>query len=1222
MNSPRATSPSLLGVETIVEFQDRLGTGGTRAETAQSAGLLDSTLDSLRVVPEPSPCVEGGNGSFLRDAGKVQVTPRVPCSVGPGFEAEPDLFDRMAKASSVAECGIHLAWGLGTGLISFDGPSAEPSRAAGRTRSGGLFPLPVNLPSEARTRLVPLAASTRFDFAVECWLGVTCAAINRLYGCRRAVTARRPGKVHRAALGALEGKIRRFLEGEPSTYPFKFSEVIGEIKERKISYTGEEIAQPFPLSRNQIEKSLPPVGHGGSVPLLPFVKGRTRFLLENPLEILVPPEDRDSIPCQARVHIKKGEELSVFALLHQRGVIEWVPDSTPFETSKGPVLNGIFGVVKAGKFTSDSLPVLRVIMNLIPANNLLRVISGDIGCLPHATSWLPLVIDNGVEIHMSQGDMASAFYLFALPSCWRPFMCFNFKVAGELIWGQRGVSYHPCCIVLPMGWSSSVGIMQQVSREILLSRGLPSSLELRKGLALPPWFTQAMDSASTTTAWWQVYLDNFFSGERTGEPQGQLNSWLQAAAMQAWGGAGILTAADKQVLDTTSAVELGVRLDGKSGLLGVSPERLLRTIWASVHLLTRPRWEKKLAQIVLGRWVFVLQFRRAAMGALSRAWETIESPWPNPSQLRRFKEEVLMLMCMSPLLQADLACSYDPSVTCSDASDTGGAAAVACQLSKSGASLTNFWADQRLQPVARPILLISIFNGIGGAFRIYDVLGVSVMGRISIDISRPANRVTRSTWPGVLEFHDITSLTLDDVRAWADAFPRVEEVHIFAGFPCVHLSSARAYRKNLSGEGSNLFWHLLTLLQWIHTIFGSFCTVKHCIENVASMDEDARKQISAELDIVPVKLDPADSQPFSRPRFAWCSEELFAMEGLQLVTEKEYVRAYVSTPTPAVGDWIRPGWRWEPTNPSSKFPTFMKSIVRTKPPPVPAGRSRASASALAMWEAHAFRFPPYQYAEDHRLRHAQAPERLLDSSEREILMGFGAQHTATCMSASEAKKSYQAFEDTRLSLIGDSFAILSFAVVAAQMCAQQVPRMSPKQIFLRLGLAPGASAHPQVCVPMARWLQYGGSAEACDGGPLQLVQQLGLTVNHTGADVRITSGHVLGSKNPGHASVRALWWQWKHLFKVRWVSHVHINFQEMKMVLHSLLWKARDPCAVNKRWLHLEDSMVCLYILSKGRTSSHLLQPLANKIGALQLGLGVTVMHAHVPSAENPHRWG
>ena len=72
-----------------------------------------------------------------------------------------------------------------------------------------------------------------------------------------------------------------------------------------------------------------------------------------------------------------------------------------------------------------------------------------------------------------------------------------------------------------------------------------------------------------------------------------------------------------------------------------------------------------------------------------------------------------------------------------------------------------------------------------------------------------------------------------------------------------------AYRENLAGEGSKLFWNLLTLLSWVHEIFGTFCKVKHCIENVASMDEAARRQISSELGIQPAKLDPADCMDYT-----------------------------------------------------------------------------------------------------------------------------------------------------------------------------------------------------------------------------------------------------------------------------------------------------------------------------------------------------------------------
>lgn len=94
--------------------------------------------------------------------------------------------------------------------------------------------------------------------------------------------------------------------------------------------------------------------------------------------------------------------------------------------------------------------------------------------------------------------------------------------------------------------------------------------------------------------------------------------------------------------------------------------------------------------------------------------------------------------------------------------------------------------------------------------------------------------------------------------------------------------------------------------------------------------------------------------------------------------------------------------------------------------------------------------------------------------------------------------------------------------------------------------------------------------------------------------------------------MRAWWWQWKHLFKCKWVN------LEMKMILLTFLWRCRNPNSVGKRWLHLEDSMVCLYILTKGRTSSRMLQPLCSKISAVQRFMGAIALHGHVTSLENP----
>ena len=1123
----------------------------------------------------------------------------------------------LSTCKDLVELGIALAWGARHGLLASFSTGAGPTRARAPKRQG-LFPLPVMWPEAPFPELAGLAPCEKRDLSVRCWIALGCAAMNSLYGLPNQGTCRSPGKVHVALLENLKVRIQRFLASGIGTGVI-YGDVVLDLREKKVSYTGEEILRPHAITPGQIEKGLPPKGHGGSIPILPFLKGRTRFLMERPLESLLAVKDRGIAPVTSKVHIEKGQEQAVFDLLYDRGIISWERADSAFTDERGTYLSGMFGVIKPGKWTSDGRPVLRCIINLVPSNGLFDVIRGDIDCLPNATAWLPLYMEDGEEMAISQGDMASAFYLFFLPECWRPYMCLNYAVKGcdiNVEGLEKGVLYRPSIRVLPMGWNSSVGIMQAISREILLARGLPPELELKKSSGIPHWFAQVASQSMVDKAWWQIYLDNFMSAEIFEDGEGDKSGELLKIAMEAWKNTGVLTAADKQVLASRNATELGVRMDGEHALIGGSPERLLKTVFATLHHLRNNTWSKKECQIVLGRWIFLLQFRRAAMGMLSKSWTILEKPWPMRPEVALVHQELMNLICVGPLLQTDLNCDYDEQVTCSDASESGGAGAVSTSLTWSGKSLVGAKIDLRLRPIPCDLLIVSIFNGISGAFRIYDILGLVPTGRIAIDINRFGNRVTRSTWPDTIELHDVETITLDEVRRWANMFPHVKELHLYAGFPCIHLSSVRSGRMNLEGGGSKLFWKLLEVLTWVQQVFSPFAKVKFVIENVASMDESARKTISDYLEVAPIKLDPCDILPYNRPRFAWSSEPLYEMEGLTLWTEKEYVRAYTSGAGVENHQWIRPGWHWDKTI-GGAFPTFMKIIRRKQPPPEPAGISRCSAETLQRWREHEFRYPPYQYKEKFLLHHAALPSRLLDASERELLLGFGAGHTTSCMSASEVKKSYTDYEDVRCSLIGDSFCILSFAIIAGSLSANFSPRMTPSQIVRRMGLAPGATLHPSVEVPLTRKLAYGGDGDypfSCK----ELSQYLGMTVNHTGADVRICSGQVMGTKSPAHGSARAWWWQWRNLFRVRWRLSSHINYLEMKMILLTILWKCRDVSKLNKRWLHLEDSLVCLYILSKGRTSSRLLQPICNKIGAVQLAMGAVLQHAHVTSLENP----
>ena len=202
------------------------------------------------------------------------------------------------------------------------------------------------------------------------------------------------------------------------------------------------------------------------------------------------------------------------------------------------------------------------------------------------------------------------------------------------------------------------------------------------------------------------------------------------------------------------------------------------------------------------------------------------------------------------------------------------------------------------------------------------------------------------------------------------------------------------------------------------------------VENVASMDVDVRDEISRLLQVIPYRLNPVNQVPNSRPRFCWTSVTLPRHPTMLLQRRNGYINVEIDGQWPEPSQWLSPGW--EQADPSAIYPTFMKAIVRTRAPPMPAGLARADSSCRSRWESHSFRYPPYQYRSEFLVFHPDEESgRLLNADERELLMGYGKGHTLMCASASNAKANLQAYEDERCSLVGDSFSIWSFCLFSA-----------------------------------------------------------------------------------------------------------------------------------------------------------------------------------------------
>ena len=1157
---------------------------------------------------------------------------QVEISLGERLEAESEKF---SGSCSMSELGIQVWWILQradensrqTFFKTFASRQKEFFREVCQNlrvtrKKRALFPLPnfwestlTDFPDVDLLQLTERNKRETSDFAVACWCSLAVLFVNHLHDKRWQYASEQPTKSQRDMLMQIQEGVQRVLK-EDCLVTWGEAEIKKDLSKKNVSYNGEEVSRPETLEIEQVLPGLPPQDHGGRIPITEWVSGKCKWYLEHPKECLLGPDTEPGVKLTAKVHVKPEDKLALGKLLVERRICRWTREDHVLCHKGEKVLNGLFGVEKPKRLPSGK-PILRLIMNLIPSNSIHKTLSGRVHQLPHITRWAGLVLEEGEVLHVCQSDMQSAFYLFSLPEDWSCHLSFNLWAWGSelgLTGSEEQMRFYLSCAVLPMGWSSAVGVMQFVAEEVLYRNGMEKVTQIRRSNVLPEWMIRSCeDAAQEGKYWWHVYLDNYASGEKvqTGSPKA--GEW-QVLVEGWWEQAGIVTSKDKTIKDATTATELGAFISGNNRWIGASCERLLKVCKTTLWLISQPTIPRKLLQVIMGRWVFIMQFRRPAMSHFEAVWEVISEKEKGEKVLAEVRRELLGAVLGCLLFHTFLGCRIQKEITCSDASTTGGAVAVSYQLSKAGEKYLQS-LEPGNAPLKVPVVCISLFNGIGAAFRCYDVAGVQLAGGIACDIHRPGHRVTSRRWPWVVLVGDIKDLTKESLETMLEEMDEFLEIHLWAGFPCVDLSSVKSNRLNLQGPQSSLIHEAIRVMKLLHELYPNKKLV-FVFENVASMDQSARVEISELIGVQPFKVDPAQQVPMNRPRLCWTNVVLPESDCIHVEQRGDYQEVIVTGQYPNSADWLdEDSWQ---TDEDVVYPTCMKSIVRNKPPDRPAGLHRCDEGTIARWKTHRFRFPPYQYKSQYLIWDDRIQScRLLNSDERERLMGLGSGHTQVCFSASKAKANKSAYEDERLSLIGDSFAIPSFMLFAAAAVFEHTKQFDVTQMQNRLGLPPGAASALSVNCPLSKTLSY-GSFSSAKHDTFDMNIHLARRANHTGSDIRITTGEVLNPRQLARQSVVSAWWQWTSCFRVKWEMEEHINPLECRAILLSIMWKLRKGNCTARKFFHLTDSYVCQSILSKGRTSSKLMQPIVRRVNSLLLASCCQLYLAHVDSSDNP----
>ena len=822
---------------------------------------------------------------------------------------------------------------------------------------------------------------------------------------------------------------------------------------------------------------------------------------------------------------------------------------------------------------------------------------------------------------LSSEDIRCFFYLFSVPEQWKRYLGFNKLVPADLVPSRYG--NRDCVLVarvLPMGFVNSVSIAQHVHRNVVKwasMAGIGGEHEMRKD--------QPLSSGSRL---YRIYLDNFDLLEKTeSRLAGRIKGGVSDAVTQVrnmYDSMGLPRHPKKSVQRALQGEVQGAMLDGEVGFAIPKPEKVQVYCKLADELIRRGQSTLRELQVVCGGFIYICMFRRALLCCLNEVFLHMQRfegeapvvrlglPWDVKVELSRF-------IALVPLAQMDFRVPIDGVVTCSDASKKGGGACSSIGLSDYGRAALNAQVRGDV-PEAHDlvqVLSVGLFDGIGALRVACDVLGLPMAGHVSIEKDPKGHRVVESYFPETDFFEDVVEFGPEQVAELALKYSNVGVVLVGSGPPCQGVSGLNAERKGaVRDERSSLFVHVPRICGLFRQAF-PWAQVHELTENVASMSSADRALMSQSFGRSPHKIDSKGICLCSRPRLYWISWPLEEDVGVSIVPNDDVgwksfavVRLEAEVETSA---FLEKGWSLRE---GCHLPTFTTSRPRPQPGRRPAGIEDCNTHELHRWTQDSYRFPPYQYKDQHGLWNKRGCWRRPSVQEREVIMGFPLEYTKNCVVKSE--QSGAKYDDARLSLLGNSWQVGVVAWLIMQLMAPLglCTKRSLQSLMDEFTPGKGTSFYHVLLRP-----PFPGRQQHPPGqDTVALVRKLFGMTTSKGEDLMVHAGT---DPLPRHARLRASvpgrLWRWKEISGWRWKHEGdHINLLELRAILTTIRWKILRGHRVRYRFLHLTDSLVCLHALTRGRSSSRKLRKTIQKVNAYLLAADLHHLWGYIHTSQNP----
>ena len=1073
-------------------------------------------------------------------------------------------------------------------------------RPRSSTGSKSLFPLPV----QACAEILPESA----DF-----LQSLAKGLNDLNG----VIDSGIGRGSSTSFRALEKLGEVVRASEILEEPFPSLDVEEFMKSRKIDYRGEEVKVARKMCWAALEPALP--SEVGQLDLRDFCEGGVLHYIDHFLENLLP-SDELVVGSTPRVMVDADEWPLVAKGLIDKGICSVIQESDVFKVNDKPVLNGMFAVSKQ-EWKGD-IEICRLIMNLKPLNRNSRPLVGDTGTLPSATSLGNLFLDPDQTLLTCSEDIRCFFYLFRVPVSWLSCLAFGMELPDELIPPKfKGKKCFLTSNVLPMGYLNSVGVAQHIHRNVVrkclgsLERPLGGHQELRRDRV-----------ASQHDQVFRVYLDNF---DMLTKCDPHMVEVLEGTAgetvtrlREAYAEEGLPRHPKKGVEHQVKAEVQGAWIDGQKGTVCAKPPKVARYIALAMEILGRGVASQRELQIIGGGFVYIAMFRRPLLSSLNHIWTMIVDMEGLPSFVRwTLRQEVVCelarFVALSPLAYMDLRLAFDPAVTASDASTTGGGICVSRGLTPYGAAAAGALVrgDIPEEHDFSQVLSIGLFDGISALRVALDLLRLPIAGHISVESNGQARRVVEAAFPDTVFVEDVNEITEEMCQLWALRFGSVVLVLVGAGPPCQGVSGLNVDRRGaLRDSRSCLFQVVPKVVEMIKKAF-PWAQVHFVAENVASMDYRDCAMMNQGYNCEPWFIDAHGLSPCHRPRIYWTSWELYESEGVTLTPGSDGrlpIQGEVSLEASFDSkDFLEPGWKLACDKP---LPTFTTSRPSPTPLRRPAGIKTCAPHELERWRADHHRFPPYQYKDENCLMATSGELRLPSIAEREVMLGFPLDFTKQCM----GKQFHESMDhrDCRLSLLGNSWSVPVVAWILSCLfrLLGLMDEVSLQELVDRA--RPGHSEQLQSLLlrpPLALSTKTLPISEV-------LVRKLCGLVSLKGEDILLQQVSDIPVRyHRLRASLPSKLWRWKDVAGWKWTGDVeHINVLELRSVLTTVKWRVEQLKQQQARCVHLVDSLVVLHALTRGRSSSRKMRRTMMRISSYLLCAGLQPIWAYVDTKQNP----